>query len=456
MQEVAKGAPSGRTCFDLLENALLTRIVDFLSAKDLVRFAASCKRFAGLEKESSKLKHAQLCAHFTAAGAADTVAWLSSNRGRVFSTFVVVTGAPYRVLERLVEAPGHPPLLFPNSELFAALERRISSDAKAIYAAKANARAVYAATLERGDDADDAQKAGKEALIEQLHRHRPGELRLYNSDVTLQIYDIVDFDTLQTRDIKVMLIYDGDSFSSDVHKWRHSPSGGCSLNLRFYTRDLHSGLAGFAHETGYVVFDNNTNMWLLAAGLYLEGTQWLEHEVGREDAGYEWRTSAHGMETLHRMSENDPTLTALDVNSNSIGDAGASALAEALKVNKTLMMLNVHNNDIGDHGASALADALKVNKTLTKLSLYRNSIGATGASALAEALKVNKTLTELNVAGNSIGDAGASALAEALKVNNKLMMLDVQGNSIGAAGKALLRASTRLGTPSRPGCHLRV
>jgi hypothetical protein len=69
---------------------------------------------------------------------------------------------------------------------------------------------------------------------------------------------------------------------------------------------------------------------------------------------------------------------------------------------------------------------------------------------------VNKTLTELNVAGNSIGDAGASALAEALKVNNKLMMLDVQGNSFGAAGKALLRASTRLGTPSRPGCHLRV
>jgi hypothetical protein len=71
--------PTFCTCFVLLENALLTRIADLLHAKDLVRFAASCTRFAGLEKESSKLKHAQLCAHFTAAGEAETVAWLTSN-----------------------------------------------------------------------------------------------------------------------------------------------------------------------------------------------------------------------------------------------------------------------------------------------------------------------------------------------------------------------------------------
>jgi hypothetical protein len=163
MQEVAESAPSGRNCFDLLENALLAVIARFLSAKELVRFAASCKRLATLEKECSELKHAQLCAHFTAAGAPDAVAWLTSNRGRVFSTFIVVTGAPYSVLKRLVEAPGHPPLLFPNSELFAALERQIASDAKVIHAAMVDARSLYATTLERGDDAD-ALKAAKEAL----------------------------------------------------------------------------------------------------------------------------------------------------------------------------------------------------------------------------------------------------------------------------------------------------
>jgi hypothetical protein len=154
MQEVAESDPSGCSCFDLLENALLTVIARCLSAKELVRFAASYKRFATLEKECSELKHAQLCAHFTAAGEADTVAWLTSNRGRVFSNFIVVTGAPYSVLKRLVEAPGFPPLLFPNSELFATLERRIARDAKAIYAVMANARAAYAAALERGDDYD--------------------------------------------------------------------------------------------------------------------------------------------------------------------------------------------------------------------------------------------------------------------------------------------------------------
>jgi hypothetical protein len=420
MQEVAEGAPSGRTCFDLLENALLTRIAALLSAKDLVRFAASCKRFSGLEKESSKLKHAQLCAHFTAAGAADTVAWLTSNRKRVFSTFIVVTGAPYSVLKRLVEAPEHPPLLFPNSGLFAALERHISGDAKIIYAAMANARAVYASTLERGDDAD-ALKAATQALNEQFHRHRPGEFDIYNDGHALQIWDAVQLDTLQRRGIQPTLHYQGDSFSNNVHEWRHSPSGGCSLRILFNSRDL-VGNVDFLDGTSEFVFNNVTNMWLLAARVYLEGLEWLGQYVGREDAGYEWPSSSGGMETLRQMRQNDPMLTELDVSVKNIGAAGAIALAEALKVNKMV----------------------------TTLDVIKNSIGHDGASALAEALKVNKTLTELYVNGNSIGDSGASALAEALKVNKTLTALDVRDNGIGADGEALLKASTR------PGCTVTV
>jgi Leucine Rich repeat len=437
MQEVAKSALSGCNCFDLLENALLTRITDLLSAKDLVRFAASCKRFAGLEKESSKLKHAQLCAHFTAAGAADTVAWLTSNRGRVFSTFIVVTGAPYSVLERLVEAPEHPPLLFPNSELFAALERRIAGDAKAIYAAMASARAVYAATLERGDDAGDARDAAAGVLNEQLDRHRPGKLGLDNADEGLVIWDSVQLDTLQRRGIQLTLHYEGDSFSNDVHEWRHSPSGGCSLRVQIDSRNLY-GDVDFLDETSEFVFDNNTNMWLLAAGLYLEGTRWLEREVGREDAGYEWQSSSRAMETLRQMSENDPTLTELDFSEDRIGDAGVSALAEALKVNNALTTLNISDNSIGVDDASALAEALKVNNALTTLDISDNSIGVDDARALAEALKVNKMLTTLDVDNNSIGEAGASALAEALKVNKTLTKLNVGYNSISDAGARAL------------------
>ena len=71
--------------------------------------------------------------------------------------------------------------------------------------------------------------------------------------------------------------------------------------------------------------------------------------------------------------------------SNSIGDAGAQALAEALKTNGTLMELNLHNISIGDAGARALAEALKTNNALTTLWLHNNSIGVVGAHTLDEA-----------------------------------------------------------------------
>ena len=46
-----------------------------------------------------------------------------------------------------------------------------------------------------------------------------------------------------------------------------------------------------------------------------------------------------------------------------------------------------------------------------------NNIGDRGAIALAEALKINVTLRELYLSDGMIGDAGAMALAEGLKVN---------------------------------------
>ena len=131
------------------------------------------------------------------------------------------------------------------------------------------------------------------------------------------------------------------------------------------------------------VFDNDTNMWLLAAGLYQEGTQWLECEVGREDAGYAWHTGSRGMEILRRMSEDYPTLTDLNVYSNRIGDSGASALAEVLKMNMTLTMLNVGGNRISAAGANAVAEALKVNNTLTTLNVESRIYSLTASVVMA-------------------------------------------------------------------------
>ena len=52
-------------------------------------------------------------------------------------------------------------------------------------------------------------------------------------------------------------------------------------------------------------------------------------------------------------------------------------------------------NEIGDQGATAIGEALKVNGALTELWLNRNKIGDQGATAIAEGLKFNGALTNL-------------------------------------------------------------
>ena len=44
-------------------------------------------------------------------------------------------------------------------------------------------------------------------------------------------------------------------------------------------------------------------------------------------------------------------------------------------------------NSIGDDGAKAIAEALKVNPVLTKLYLWGNNMGETGEKAVRDAVK---------------------------------------------------------------------
>ena len=57
----------------------------------------------------------------------------------------------------------------------------------------------------------------------------------------------------------------------------------------------------------------------------------------------------------------------LDLRRNLIGDAGAVAIAEALRVNASVTVLNLGANEIGDEGAKALASALEVNAVMKNL-----------------------------------------------------------------------------------------
>ena len=55
---------------------------------------------------------------------------------------------------------------------------------------------------------------------------------------------------------------------------------------------------------------------------------------------------------------------------NNIGDEGAKAIGEALKVDTSLTSMYLLHNNIGDEGGKAIGEALKVNTSLTKINLY--------------------------------------------------------------------------------------
>ena len=115
--------------------------------------------------------------------------------------------------------------------------------------------------------------------------------------------------------------------------------------------------------------------------------------------------------------------TSADFSGGRLNDIDAILIASDLRVSGALTKLWIAENQIGDQGASAIAEGLKVNGALTTLGLDRNQIGDDGAKALASSLEVNGALTTLIVSANEIGDDGAKALASSLEVNGALTEL---------------------------------
>ena len=72
-------------------------------------------------------------------------------------------------------------------------------------------------------------------------------------------------------------------------------------------------------------------------------------------------------------------------------------------------------NKIGDAGATAIANAIAVNASLKSLWLTINKIGDAGAAAIANAIAVNASVTSLGLTGNSIGDAAIDAAKAELR-----------------------------------------
>jgi uncharacterized protein (TIGR02996 family) len=124
----------------------------------------------------------------------------------------------------------------------------------------------------------------------------------------------------------------------------------------------------------------------------------------------------------------------LDLEKNDLGDADLAVLAASEHLGEVSTLL-LWANQFSDPGLRSLtAGALPC---LTRLDLSGNTIGDAGAEALADALLL-KQLAMLDLTGNQIGDIGARALAASPHAGG-LAWLELAKNPITTAGLNVLR-----------------
>lgn len=143
-------------------------------------------------------------------------------------------------------------------------------------------------------------------------------------------------------------------------------------------------------------------------------------------------------------------ITSVHMDACEVGCAGAVELAEGMKQNSTLEELIMLENMVGNAGAVALADALKSPTCKVRcLSMPSNRIGPAGGVALGKMLAVNKRLQTIYIMGQEqkgggIGDEGAAAWAEGMAENakngGKFWFINVNKNAISETGMNALRA----------------
>jgi Ran GTPase-activating protein (RanGAP) involved in mRNA processing and transport len=149
-------------------------------------------------------------------------------------------------------------------------------------------------------------------------------------------------------------------------------------------------------------------------------------------------------------------LSELVLDYNPIGDAGVQPLPALLKdsSNGQLESLSLRYCGITSAGCRSISSALTkaqvkgADRGVRHLSLAGNAIGDAGAKAIAAALKLNVSLEELDLTGCSIGAEGCSAIAEALLSNTNLRHLVLDYNNIGSAGAAALAVLLSDSSPS--------
>ena len=138
----------------------------------------------------------------------------------------------------------------------------------------------------------------------------------------------------------------------------------------------------------------------------------------------------------------------IDLSGNiGIGSDGHMAIGAFLHFESSLEALHMGFDDFDDGGFKALAEGLKVNRSLQELHLQ--SIGLNGAISLVfDALRENSSLRLLNLSYCDI-DEHVEALSAVLRVNSGLEYLDLSNSDIGGRGAAFLGEALHINTTLR-------
>ena len=148
------------------------------------------------------------------------------------------------------------------------------------------------------------------------------------------------------------------------------------------------------------------------------------------------------------------SVTALDIGSTNCGPIGLSDVLEAMESCPGLVYLNLEQNALEKEGAERLGVAMKgaTTRSLKTLVLHDNSLGDEGATCVAEALgtptaepmaggtvrPARAGLTSLDLSNNGLTAVGAQACASALGRCTTLASLALQENDIGLQGLSAL------------------
>lgn len=131
------------------------------------------------------------------------------------------------------------------------------------------------------------------------------------------------------------------------------------------------------------------------------------------------------------LGENTSLLD-LDLSCNLLeGELCGRGLADLLRSNRSILRLNVEQNSLGDAGLHSLAPVLQLHP-LECLNLSLNGIGDEGARALGAILEEcpNMPLTALQLSNNNISDSGFPSLARGIHHNPNILDVQLKYNAL--------------------------